>query len=78
MFIKVCIAGAVAFGLIVTVPIASFAAGDKDKSATANPDKSKPPATKPHKKPKKKGYADDINNYTNNYQGRCRGVGCNY
>jgi hypothetical protein len=34
--------------------------------------------TKPHKKPKKKGYADDVGNYTNNYKGRCRGVGCNY
>ena len=59
MFMKVCIAGAVALGLIVTIPIASFAAGDKDKSATTSPDKSKAPATKPHKKPKK-GHADDI------------------
>jgi len=42
------------------VPSASFAAGDQDKSATT--DKSKAPAVKPHKKPKK-GHADDVHNY---------------
>ena len=77
MLMKICIAAAVALGCTLAVPGASFAQ-DKDKSATASPDKSKAPATTPHKKPKKKGYADDVGNYTNNYQGRCRGVGCNY
>ena len=69
MLMKICIAAAVALGCVLAVPGGSFAQ-DKDKSATASPDKSKAPATKPHKKPKKKGYADDINNYINNYQGR--------
>ena len=77
MLMKFCIAAAVALGCVLAVPGGSFAQ-DKDKSATVSPDKSKAPATKSHKKPKKKGYADDINNYINNYQGRCRGVGCNY
>ena len=77
MLMKTCIAAAVALGCVLAVPGGSFAQG-QDKSATASPDKSKAPAIKPHKKPKKKGYADDINNYINNYQGRCRGVGCNY
>ena len=77
MHMKLCIAAAVALGCVLAVPGGSFAQ-DKDKSATATPDKSKAPAVKPHKKPKKKGYADDINNYTNNYKGRCSGVGCNY
>ena len=56
---KTWIAAAVALGCVLGVPGASFAQ-DKDKSATASPDKSKAPATKSHKKPKKKGYADDI------------------
>ena len=77
MLMKICIAAAVALGCTLAVPGASFAQ-DKDKSATASPDKSKAPAIKPTKKPKKKGYADDVGNYTNNYQGRCSGVGCNY
>jgi hypothetical protein len=34
MFMKFCIAAAVALGCILAVPSASFAAGDKDKSAT--------------------------------------------
>ena len=51
MFIKVCIAGAVAFGLIVTIPIASFAAGDNDKSASSAK------GTVHHKK-LKKGFSD--------------------
>ena len=58
MLMKTCIAAAVALGCVLAVPGASFAQ-DKDKSATASPDKSKAPATKPHKKPKK-GHAEDI------------------
>jgi hypothetical protein len=58
MLIKTCIAAAVALGCVLAVPGGSFAQ-DKDKSATATPDKSKAPATKPHKKPKK-GHAEDI------------------
>jgi hypothetical protein len=54
---KTCIAAAVALGFSLAVPAASYAQGDKDKSATASPDKSKAPAVKPHKKPKKKGFA---------------------
>ena len=56
---KTCIAAAVALGCVLAVPGASFAAGDKDKSATAtaSTDKPKAPASKSHKKPKKKGYA---------------------
>ena len=77
MLMKTCIAAAVALGCVLAVPGGSFAQS-QDKSATASPDKSKAPAIKPHKKPKKKGYADDVGNYINNYQGRCRGVGCNY
>ena len=61
MLMKICIAAAVALGCVLAVPGGSFAQ-DKDKSATASPDKSKAPATKPHKKPKK-GYADDVHNY---------------
>jgi hypothetical protein len=56
---KTCVAAAVALGCVLVVPGASFAQ-DQDKSATASPDKSKAPATKQHKKPKKKGYADDV------------------
>ena len=58
MLMKTCIAAAVALGCVLAVPGGSFAQ-DKDKSATATLDKSKAPATKPHKKPKK-GHADDI------------------
>ena len=61
MLMKTCIAAAVALGCVLAVPGASFAQ-DKDKSATASPDKSKAPATKPHKKPKKKGHSYDIHN----------------
>jgi hypothetical protein len=77
MLTKTCIAAAVALGCVLAVPGGSFAAGDNDKSATATASP-KAPASKPNKKHKKKGYADDINNYVNNYQGRCRGVGCNH
>jgi hypothetical protein len=61
MLMKICIAAAVALGCVLAVPGGSFAQ-DKDKSATASPDKSKAPAVKPHKKPKK-GHADDVHNY---------------
>ena len=56
---KTWIAAAVALGCVLAVPGASFAAGDKDKSATAtaSTDTPKAPASKLHKKPKKKGYA---------------------
>jgi len=50
---KTCIAAAVALGFSLAVPAASYAQGDKDKSATASPDKSKAPAHKKHKKHKK-------------------------
>jgi hypothetical protein len=43
----------------LAVPAASYAQGDKDKSATASPDKSKAPAHKKHKK--KKGFAGKEN-----------------
>jgi hypothetical protein len=58
MLMKTCIAAAVALGCVLAVPGGSFAQ-DKDKAATATPDKSKAPAAKPHKKPKK-GHAEDI------------------
>ena len=47
---KTCIAAAVALGFSLAVPAASYAQGDKDKSATASTDKSKAPAAKKHKK----------------------------
>ena len=50
---KICIAATVMLGLIVTVPIASFAAGDNDKSASSAK------ATVHHKKPKK-GFSDTV------------------
>jgi hypothetical protein len=62
MFIKSCIASAVALGFIVTVPGASFAAGDKYKSATsgaAEPNSAKPSKATVHQKPKK-GHADEV------------------
>ena len=59
--LKTWIAAAVALGCVLAVPGASFAQ-DQDKSATASPDKSKAQAAKPHKKPKKKGHAEDIHN----------------
>jgi len=58
MLMKLCIAAAVALGCTLMVPSASFAAGDKDKSATASTDK--PKAPKKHKKPKK-GFAGKEN-----------------
>jgi hypothetical protein len=56
MLMKTFIAAAVALGCVLAVPSASFAQGDKDKSATATASP-KAPASKSHKKPKKKGYA---------------------
>jgi hypothetical protein len=62
MLTKICIAAAVALGCTLAAPGASFAAGDKDKSATstaAEPNSAKPSkATAHHKKPKK-GWSDD-------------------
>jgi hypothetical protein len=57
---KACIAAAVALGFSLAIPAASYAQGDKDKSATASPDKSKAPAHKKHKK-HKKGFAGKEN-----------------
>jgi len=57
---KTCIAAAVALGFCLAVPAASYAQGDKDKSATASTDKSKAPAAKKHKK-HKKGFAGKEN-----------------
>ena len=63
MLMKICIAAAVALGCTLAVPGASFAAGDKDKSATsgaAEPNSAKPSkATAHHKKPKK-GWSDEV------------------
>jgi hypothetical protein len=59
MLMKMCIAAAVALGCILAVPGASFAADDKDKSATSTTQK--PKAAAPHKKPKK-GFSDDAHN----------------
>jgi len=56
---KACIAAAVALGFSLAVPAASYAQGDKDKSATASTDKPKAPAKK-HKK-HKKGFAGKEN-----------------
>jgi hypothetical protein len=61
MLMKTCIAAAVALGCVLVVPGASFAADDKDKSATSTTQKPKAAAHKSHKKPKK-GYSDDVHN----------------
>ena len=62
MLVKICFATALALGCTLAIPGASFAAGDKDKSATstaAEPNSAKPSkATAQHKKPKK-GWSDD-------------------
>ena len=55
-----CIAAAVALGFSLAVPAASYAQGNKDKSATASTDKPKAPTTKKNKKPKK-GFAGKEN-----------------
>jgi hypothetical protein len=58
MLTKMCIAAAVALGCILAVPGASFAADEKDKSATSTTQKPKAAAHKSNKKPKK-GFSDD-------------------
>ena len=63
MLMKICIAAAVALGCTLAVPGASFAAGDKDKSATsgaAEPNSAKPSKATAHQKKPKKGHADDV------------------
>jgi hypothetical protein len=57
MLMKLCVAAAVALGCTLMVPSASFAAGEKDKSATT--ESSKPKGTAHQKKPKK-GHADEV------------------
>ena len=69
MLMKICIAAAVALGCSLAVPGASFAAGDKDKSATsaaAEPNSAKPTKATAHQKKPKKGHADDVHNYPSN------------
>ena len=74
MLMKICIAAAVALGCTLAVPGASFAAGDKDKSATsgsatsgaAEPNSAKPSKATAHQKKRKKGYADDVHSYPSN------------
>ena len=59
---KICIAAVVALGCTLAVPGASFAAGDKYKSATsgaAEPNSAKPSKATVHQKPKK-GHADEV------------------
>jgi hypothetical protein len=51
MFMKICVAAAVALGFIVTVPSAPFAAGDNDQSVSSTK------ATVHHNNPKK-GWSD--------------------
>ena len=66
MLMKTCIAAAVALGCTLAVPGSSFAAGDKDKSATsgaAEPNSAKPSKATAHQKKPKKGHADDVHNY---------------
>jgi maltose-binding protein MalE len=57
MMMKTCIAAVVALGCILAVPSASFAADEKDKSATSTTKKPKAAAHKSHKMPMK-GHAD--------------------
>jgi hypothetical protein len=58
---KTCIAAAVALGFSLAVPAASYAQGDKDKSATASTDKPKAPAKHKKHKKHKKGFAGKEN-----------------
>ena len=60
MLMKLCIAAAVALGCTLMVPGTSFAASDKDKSATASTDKPKAHKMHKHKMPKK-GFAGKEN-----------------
>ena len=73
MLMKICIAAAVALGCTLAVPGASFAAGDKDKSATsgsatsgaAEPNSAKPSKATAHQKKPKKGWSDQLPSQTN-------------
>jgi hypothetical protein len=63
MLMKTCIAAAVALGCTLAVPGSSFAAGDKDKSATsgaAEPNSANPSKATAHHKKVKKGHADEV------------------
>jgi hypothetical protein len=63
MFMKICIAAAVALGCTLAVPSVSYAA-EKDKTAASATDDTKAaPATSHKKKKPKKGHADDIHNH---------------
>jgi hypothetical protein len=58
----ICIAAAVALGCTLAVPGASFAAGDKDKSATSA---AKPSKATAHQKKPKKGWSNQLPSQTN-------------
>jgi hypothetical protein len=63
MFMKICIAAAVALGCTLAVPSVSYAA-EKDKTAaSATGDTKAAPATSHKKKKPKKGHADDIHSH---------------
>ena len=62
MVMKTRIAAAVALGCTLAVPGASFAAGDKDKSATST---AKPSKATAHQKKPKKGWSDQLPSQTN-------------
>ena len=55
-----CIAAAVALGFSLAVPAASYAQGDKDKTAASATDKAAPATSHKKKKPKK-GFAGEEN-----------------
>jgi hypothetical protein len=61
MFMKICIAAAVALGCTLAMPSVSYAA-EKDKTAASATDKAAPATSHKKKKPKK-GHADDIHNH---------------
>jgi hypothetical protein len=63
MLMKICIAAAVALGCTLALPGASFAASDKDKSATstaAEPNSARPAKATAHHKKLKKGWSDEV------------------
>jgi hypothetical protein len=62
MVMKTRIAAAVALGCTLAVPGASFAAGDKDKSANSA---AKPSKATAHQKKPKKGLPDQLPSQTN-------------
>jgi hypothetical protein len=62
MFMKICIAAAVALGCTLAVPSVSYAA-EKDKTAASATDAKAAPAKSHKKKKPKKGHADDIHNH---------------